>query len=162
MNTRIIRVKSRLSSLAVGRGGVPQREAVRAAEKLIDCHAEELLATVDVTIAELERRFGVSSPDGAVGDYEGLYLLASRIIDIAVCLRGSYVDKAAYALCDLADLSSELKVWDRQAVEIHIMVLRLLRQVDPTMSETRRRGMVDGLFKVAAKRIGQMPATKIH
>jgi len=134
------------------------RDAIQAAEKLIESHFEDLLATVDATIAELEQRFGASSPDGSAGDYDGLYLLASRIIDVAVCLRGGFVDKAAYALCELADQSSVLKVWDRQAVEIHIMVIRLLRQSGPEMPEARRRGLVEGLFKVTAKRIGEQPA----
>jgi hypothetical protein len=147
-----------LTSLALGRGGLTARDAVARAEKAIDANSAASLASIDAALRELETRFGAASADGSVGDYEGLYLLAGNIIDVSGCLRGSFVDKAAYALCDLADVSAELRVWDRQAVSIHIQVLQLLRTGGAALTEVRRKRLVEGLYKVAAKRIGTIEA----
>jgi hypothetical protein len=133
-------------------------EAIDHAEKAIGAENQALIASIDASLAELELRFGAASADGSVGDYDGLYSLGSNIIDISTCLRESLIDKAAYALCDLADLSAELAVWDRQAVEIHIAVLRLLRHGGAAMSKARRQRLVDGLYKVTAKCIGAVDA----
>jgi hypothetical protein len=149
----MIRVKSRLSTLALGHGGLTAREAVGRAEKAIDADSEALLAAVDGLLGQLEARFGAGNADGSRGDYEGLYQLASQIIGLAICLQGSQIEEAAHSLCSLADNSETLKVWDRQAVEIHIMALRLLRSEGKAMPAIRRKRLIDGLHQVAAKRL---------
>lgn len=159
-DVRIIRIKSRLKSLALGHGGLTAREAISRAETALeeirDAHVESLDALID----EIDRRFGEQSGDAGVKDYEGLYDLGSKIIDISGCLPGSLIDKAAYAVCDLADLSSELGVWDKQAVGVHVMVLRLLRSGGKSMSPERRERVVQGLYKVTEKRIGSAEAVQ--
>jgi hypothetical protein len=151
---RIMRVKSRLGGLALGHGGLTAGEAIGRADKAIDADREALQVTVDAVLGELAARFGAASPDGSRGDYEGLYQLASQIIDVAICLQGSQIEEAAHALCCLADRSQTLRVWDRQAIEVHIMVLRLLRSGGKAMPAVRRRRLIDGLRKVTAKRLG--------
>lgn len=153
---RIFRVKNRLRTLALGGGGITAHDAIAGAEQAIEAKAPELLQEMDLLLDELEARFGAASPDGSSGDYEGLYMLASRIIDLSICLRGSLIDRAAQALCSLADVAGELGAWDRQAVEVHIMVLRLLRHGGASVPMKRREKAVEGLYKVTAKRIGEV------
>ncbi len=158
-DARIIRIKSRLSS-AIGRGGITAKEAIARADAAVEGIRQTLVDAIDAILAEMEVRFGESSPDGSEGDYEALYALASNIIDASACLNGSLIDKAAYALCDMVDLSAERGVWDRQTVEVHIMVLRLLRNGGPDMLPARRRRVVEGLRLVTAKRIGDVEAAR--
>ena len=106
------------------------------------------------------RVVGEASDGGSAGDYGGLYRLAYRVIEFANCLEGSLIDKAAYCLCDLADLSAGLGAWDRQAVEVHINALKLLRFAGPEMSLAARQQVVDGLHQVTIKRVGDVDAAR--
>ena len=160
-NVRIVKVKSRLSTIALGKGGMMAQDAIAHAEKAIDAKRDDLLAELDRILSELEARFGAGAPDSSAGDCEGLYALASQIIDLSTCLRGSYLDKAANALCNLADLSGELETWDRQAVELHVMSMRLLRNSGDEMPAAKRERVVIGLHNVTAKRIGSVVAGAI-
>jgi hypothetical protein len=160
-NVRIIKVKSRLATIALGKGGIMAQDAVAHAERAIDAKRGDLLAALDALLTELEARFGAGSPEHSIGDCDSLYALASQVIDLSACLRGSYLDKAANALCNLADLSAELETWDRQAVELHVMSMRLLRNSGDEMPAAKRERVVIGLHNVTAKRIGTVVAGAI-
>jgi hypothetical protein len=151
---RTSRVKSRLSSEAFKSGGATVRDAVLHAEAAIELGREACVASIDAILAELETGFGAGATTPAPRDPKRLYNLASAIIDISLCLRGTGIDKAAYALCDLCDLFGDLAVWDQQCVDIHIQVLKLLRHADTSMSPAQRTWAIAGLVKVTARRLG--------
>ena len=50
-------------------------------------------------------------------------------------MRGSGLDDAARAFCDLADICSEVGRWDWPAVDVHIAALHMLRATGDAMDK---------------------------
>jgi len=151
---RKFKVKSRLSTLALGSGGITAREALKRADAAIESVRGDCLVMIDERIAEIERRFASTVPGRASDRFEDLYDLSSGIIDVALGLPESGIDHAARALCDLVDLSLERGVRDWEAVDVHIVTLRLLRGSGQAFSQAQRDAVLGGLKKVMLKRVG--------
>jgi len=151
---KIFKVKTRMSQVALGRGGITAGEAIDRAEAAVELTYGAAIAQIDRLLARLEAGYGLEGKTREDADYERVYSMASQIIDISICLRDSLLDQAARSLCDLIDLSTELKVWDPQSVGVHIQVMRLLRQAGEEMKKVEREKLVDGLHKVTRKRVG--------
>ena len=156
-DVRIIRVKSKLARFAFGKGGVAFQDAVKRADEAVAANFGAFLVTVDEILAELQAGFGQAGPDRTATDYEAVYGLASRLIDVSICLPETLLANAAHALCELADRGAETGRWDQQAVEIHIKVLQLLRHAGSSMSAAQRTRVVEGLGKVTERRLGENP-----
>jgi hypothetical protein len=151
---KVFKVKTRLSQFALGRGGVTAGEAIERAEAAVALTYDAAIAQVDRLLARLEAGYGLDGETRHAADHERVYGMASQIIDISICLRDSQLDQAARALCDLVDLSAELKVWDPESVGVHIQVMRLLRQAGEEMKKAEREKLVQDLYKVTRKRVG--------
>jgi hypothetical protein len=102
----------------------------------------------------METRFGPTNAARDAEPADDLYEMSSSIIDVAVCVRDTGIDQGAKALCDLVDLSTELGVWDWEAVDVHISTLRMLRSGGEALGARERGALIDGLLKVTRKRIG--------
>ena len=146
--TRLIWVKSKLRG-ALGKG-ITASEAVRNAEAAVAETYEANLVRLDDAIASLEQ-IVASVGKGAEPDHQAVYSLATGIIDVSICVRDSYVDHAARALCDLMDQSAHQGVWDQEAVSVHVNALRLLRSAGPAMGPDHRAQVVQGLREVTRK-----------
>jgi hypothetical protein len=151
---KLRKVESRLSCLAFEPGGVTAAEAIKRAESAVAANSGACLVSLDANLAELDERYGGPSAPLA-GDHQQLYKLGLTIVDMSIGFPGGGLDHAARSLCDLADLFGELGGWDRQAVEVHINVLKLLRSAGDKMTPDQRRGMGDGLRKVVAKLVSR-------
>lgn len=151
---KMIRAPNRLRAAMAASGGFSVREAVRRSEAAVDTMREPCLAAIDAALAEIDQRFGAAAAGRDGEDYETLYVLATRIIDSSIVVRNSGLDDASRALCDLADLSSEIGRWDWPAVEVHVEALKMLRVAGEAMTKEQRRAIVEGLVKVTRKRVG--------
>jgi hypothetical protein len=155
---KMVRIPNRLAVLMAAKGGLSAREAIRRSEAAVETLREPCLATIDSAIAEIDARFGPAAPDRDGADFEDLYSLCTRIIDVSIAVRGTGLDDAARAFCDLADISSELGRWDWPAVDVHIEALRLLRAAGASMEKPQRDAVIGGLMKVTKKRLGDSAA----
>ncbi|MDO9338295.1 MAG: chemotaxis protein CheE [Caulobacteraceae bacterium] len=146
--------KSRLAKEIFQPGGMAVRVAIARAEASLESLHDRCQEVIDATLAELEATYCVGSSAPAARDFGNLYRVASRIIDAAICMPGSEIDKAANALCDLADRSEESGVWDQECVDVHIQVLKLLRTGGDTLTNVQRQRMVAGLKQATSRRLG--------
>lgn len=149
-----IKVRSRLSMLAFAGGGITVRDAVRKGDEAINSLRGACLDAIDGALNLMDSRFGPANPKRDEEPIDDLYGLSSGIIDVAGAVRDTGIDQAAKALCDLVDLSSELEVWDWEAVDVHLSTLRLLRTRGDKMKEAERAAVIEGLIKVTRKRVG--------
>lgn len=152
---KFFKVKSRLGEMVLNRGGVSAGESIKRAETEVEKTYPKSLRTLDELLVQLDalQAADPADPDTAA-DHERVYACASRIIDASICMQDSMLDAAARALCDLVDLSAELSVWDAEAVGVHIQALRLLRHAGADMDATARRKLVESLYQVTRKRVG--------
>jgi hypothetical protein len=153
---RKLKVRSRLASLAFKGGGITVNAALKQADLALEPLRAPGLIVLDAAIAEIERRYGREASGRAGEPFEDLYLLCSRVIDLALFVPDSGLDEAARAFCGLADLSQELKTWAWDAVEIHIEALKLLRMSGAAMSQAERDAILEGLAQVTQKRLGDL------
>ncbi|HWA61370.1 MAG TPA: chemotaxis protein CheE [Caulobacteraceae bacterium] len=155
---KMMRAPNRLAQIMAMPGGFSAREAVRRSEAAVETMRAPCLETIDAVLAEIEARYGPSAPDRDGADFEDLYVLCTRIIDASIAVRGTGLDDAARAFCDLVDLSSVIGRWDWPAVEVHIEALRLLRRSGEGMEKAQRQAVIGGLIKVTRKRVGDPAA----
>jgi hypothetical protein len=148
------RVQTRLSRLAINRGGITAHQAIKQADVALEALHETCVETIDVCLAEIERRFGPDAADRAKEPLRDLYDLSSQIIDVAIGLPNCGIDQAAHALCDLVDLSIASRRTGWVAIDVHIRALQLLRTHGASFSEKRRNAIIDGLREVVLKRFG--------
>jgi hypothetical protein len=154
----MIRAPNRLKAAMAAAGGLSVREAVRRSEAAVDTLREPCLETIDAVLAEMELRFGPKAANREQEEFETLYGLASRIIDVSIVVRHSGLDDASRALCDLADLSGEIGRWDWPSVDVHLEALKMLRAAGESMTKEQRNAVISGLVKVTRKRVGDPKA----
>jgi|GEM_PF-699767 hypothetical protein len=151
-------IKSRLSKEMAQPGGIAVGVAVQRAEKALGAMQNQCVEMVDGLLGELETGYASGSATTVTKDFPNLYRLSSRIIDIAFCLPGSQIEKAAYALCDLADRGEELGIWDQACIDVHISTLKLLRHGGEALTTAQRLHMVAGLRQATTRRLGKPAA----
>jgi len=154
---KIFKVKSRLGEMVLNRGGASAADSIRRAEAEVEKTYPTALRTIDDLLAQLDAAHAADlagDPPGTREDHERVYACASRVIDASICLQDSMLDAAARALCDLVDLSTELGVWDSEAVGVHVQAMRLLRHAGKAMDAESRRRLVESLYQVTRKRVG--------
>lgn len=147
-----IRVKSRLSRLLGAGKGITANEAIARADAVLRPLRASTLEATDQIIAEIERRFGRRAAERASENLLDLYMLCTRIIDLAVVTPEIGLHEAARALCDLIDLSLERERTDWVAVDLHLEVLHLLR-AGADQSQAQRDLLLAGLQQVTMKRL---------
>ena len=108
-------------------GGQTEEEAIAAAsanlETLRDRTEHELTVTLQ-QIRELGRALG-EPPDPAT--VQKLYWASNTIIGISGIYGMSGLSSVAYSLCDIIDRMRTARVWNAEAVQIHIDSLILMR-----------------------------------
>jgi hypothetical protein len=151
MTVRKFRPPNRLASMIKDRGGILAKDAVAAAEANIEGLRESSLAALDAALETIEARFGPAAPGRADEDFETLYTLTLKVVDVAGFAADAGVDEAAVSLCALVDGCAEAGAWRWDAVDVHLSALRLLRNVGASLPTEHRRGMLDGLHKVVQR-----------
>ncbi|PXA91291.1 chemotaxis protein CheE [Caulobacter sp. D4A] len=151
MTVRKFRPPNRLAAMIKDRGGILAKDAVAAAEANVETLRDSSLAALDEALEAIEARFGPTAAGRAGEDFETLYTLTLKIIDVAGFAADAGVDEAAVSLCALVDNCAEAGAWRWDAVDVHLSALRLLRNVGASLPAEHRRGMLDGLHKVAQR-----------
>ncbi|MBI1686906.1 chemotaxis protein CheE [Caulobacter hibisci] len=151
MTVRKFRPPNRLAAMIKDRGGILAKDAIAAAEANVETLRDSSLAALDEALEGIEARFGATAPGRAGEDFETLYTMTLKIIDVAGFAADAGVDEAAVSLCALVDGCADAGVWRWDAVDVHLSALRLLRNVGASLPADQRRGMLDGLHKVAQR-----------
>lgn len=151
MTVRKFRPPNRLASMIKDRGGLMAKDALAAAEANVEALRESSLAALDAALEAIEARFGPAAPDRASEEFETLYTMTLKVVDVSGFAADAGVDEAAVSLCALVDACAEAGAWRWDAVDVHLSALRLLRNVGASLPAAHRRGMLDGLHKVVQR-----------
>ena len=155
---KFTRVRNKIST-AIGQGrGITASEATKRASVALETLRIPCIETIENALVEIERRFGSGAPGRANEPLLDLYILASRIIDLAGFMPDTGIDQAANALCELIDRSMVAKRTPWEAVDVNIRSLQLLRMHGANFSADRRAAIIQGLRDVIANRFATAPA----
>ncbi|WP_269715608.1 chemotaxis protein CheE [Caulobacter sp. NIBR2454] len=145
---RSFHVPNRLGAVMRRAGGIRANEAIARAEAGVEQFREESLKTIGEIMAQLDERFGPTAErDGA--DFEELYTLVLRMIDVSGFVTHTGLDRSAVSLCTLVDTMAERGRWRWPAVDVHLDAMRLLWTQGETLAEGEREAVIDGLYKVS-------------
>jgi hypothetical protein len=155
---KTIKFETRLSKEASQPGGLTVEDALKRADASLETLRGPCEAAIDAALVQIESRFGVAVAARETERFEDLHRLAANIIDASIFARESGLDKAARTLCQLTGLCQARKAWDWIAVDLHINALRLLRAAGPSLGQSEREAVVEGLRQVTRKRVGDPDA----
>ncbi|MDG2521019.1 chemotaxis protein CheE [Caulobacter segnis] len=145
---RTFHVPNRLGAVMRRPGGIRASEAIERAETGVEQFREECLKTIGEVMVELDARFGPNAErEGA--DFEALYTLVLKLIDVSGFVSHTGLDRAAISMCTLVDTMSERGRWRWPAVDVHLDAMRLLWTQGETLSEGEREAVIEGLYKVS-------------
>ena len=112
-------------------GGLTEEEAVTAATANLETLRERTQHELESTIQQI-RTIGqaLQSPPAPEAVRE-LYSLSNSVVGIAGIYGMSGMSAVAYSLCELVDRLRTAKIWNAQAVAIHIDSLMLMQGAGP-------------------------------
>lgn len=152
-----LRIRSRLSRLALKGTGITVRDCLAHAAAAVETMREPCLAEIDLCLAALKRDFGAGAKDRDQRDLDEAYRLSGRIIDSAFAVPAWGLDTAGRAVCDLVDGFEETGAADWPAFEVHVQAIALLRALGDSLSQSDRAAVLDGLRAVKRKHAGEAP-----
>lgn len=147
---RKFRPANRLTAMIKDRGGVMAKDALANADAALEPLRAPSLAALDAALGEIEARFGPAAANRGGEDFEDLYALTLKILDVAN-FAGPGLDHAAASLCTLVDAMGEAGAWRWEAVDVHLNALRLLRNMGAKLPDEHRRSLLQGLQKVSKR-----------
>ena len=155
---QVTQVRNRISS-AIGQDrGITAGEAIKRGDEAMAALRVPCVQTIEDALSEIERRFGASALERSREPLPDLYLLASRIIDLAGFMPDTGIDQAANVLCEIVDMSILAKRTPWEAVDVTIGALQLLRTQGNRFSADQRAAIIMGLRDVIANRFAAAPA----
>jgi hypothetical protein len=148
----VLRPVVRLAKLLRDPGGVALADALVAAQSNLEAASSGYLLAVGEGVADIGRmadRHTSNMFDDEV--FTGLYGRASDLIGAAsVCGRAS-IDEALTSLCEMLDCFQSRRIWDAEAVGVHVNALRLLLHGGVTEGSEGAAAVLDGLRRVSKR-----------
>ena len=148
---RKFHVPNRLGEVMKKKGGIYAHEAITRAEAGVESMREECLQTITDTLAEIEARFGPAA-DREHAEFEELYVLGLRVIDVSGFVVETRLDRAMASLCTLADSCGEKGRWRWPAVDVHLDAIKLLYANGEALGAEACEAVLEGLYKVSKHR----------
>jgi hypothetical protein len=149
MSVRFVRPENVLGKAMRSTGGIKVGEALSAAAENLKELEAPAIAELQTTLVQTEAQFAAFGPTYDGHKIDGLYLLANQAIGLAALCGLPAVDDAVVSLCDLLDKLKARKLWDREAVGVHIFSLRALLNANP--GDAQVQAILAGLRQVSAK-----------
>ena len=144
---RMFLVPNKLREKLLKSGGARAIELLARADANLEFLRPRCLNQISDLIAEIANRYGAAKRKGDE-DFDGLYSLSAKIIDISTPVADLEIDRAAFSLCELVDRCDGVGQWDWPSVDVHIDALMLLRLDAGTMPAEARQQIFNGLQKL--------------
>ncbi len=144
---RVFRVPNKLRDKLLKSGGARAVELLARADANLEFLRPRCLNQISDLIGEIVARYGAGKRKGDE-DFDGLYALSARIIDISTPVADLEIDRAAFSLCELVDRCDGVGQWDWPSVDVHIDALTLLRMDAGAMPAAARQQIFNGLQKL--------------
>lgn len=151
---KVIPYVNRLAKAIAVSGGKRVGDAIADANANLLTIQEPCLEALDVILGRIRELAAAPVPDPAA--LEEIYLRANEAVGLAGLFGLPDLGKAAYSLCELIDSRPAGQGVGRQALDVHVESLRILRLGD-AVPAVERENMVAGLIAVVdhAKRAGR-------
>lgn len=142
----MFRVQNNLAGITQN-GGMLISEALANGNNAMKEMRKPCLKTIDRLLGEMSQKYGPAARRGDE-DFQALYELSSRIIDVSGPVADLQLDRAAFSLCELVDRCAGQSIWDWPSVDVHFDALQLLRHVGADLKAAERKTIFDGLDRV--------------
>ena len=155
---QITQVQNKIST-TIGQGrGISASEAIKRGHDAMEAMRVPCMETIEDALIEIERRFGALAADRSREPLPDLYVLSSRIIDLAGFMPETRIDQAANVFCELVDQSIVANRTPWEAVDVCINALQLLKRQGANFSADQRAAIIMGLREVIANRFAPAPS----
>lgn len=148
-DVRLTKIRTSLARKMAQPGGRTVAEAERRANERLALHRDDVMATIQQRIAELEKVVAEASPQRQ-GD---VYLLAAGLLDTGGFFDTGPLFDAGFSLCEVAELMSASGQWHWPSVEVHVRALRLIL-TNGCKADATSDALLVGLRSVVAKARG--------
>lgn len=145
----MFRVPNNLAGITQN-GGILLSEALANANQVMKDMRKPCLRTIDRLLLEIGQRFGPQARRGDE-DFQVLYELSARIIDVSAPVADLQIDRAAFSLCELVDRCAAQSSWDWPSIDVHLDALQLLRHAGAQLGGAERKKIFDGLDRVTER-----------
>jgi len=151
VEVRTFRPENKLSGI-LQNGGMLVTEALSNGAKAMKELRKPALKTIDRLLEAMNKDYGRKARKGDE-DFQRLYEMSARIIDVCGPVADLQIHKAAFSLCELVDRCAGQGAWDWPSVDVHLNTLLLLRQAGPELKLPERKVILEGLDRL----IGRLP-----
>lgn len=127
-------------------GGMHAGEAIRRADETLLTLQETCLTGIDDALNRMEELIAAGKTSQM--DLEGMYSVASSVIDLCGGVAQGGLETAARSLCDYVDRIGEGERLDQRGVAVHVASMRLLHRTAATPAE--RQVVLDGLEQLSS------------
>jgi hypothetical protein len=145
-DVRKLQIKSKISQVVLDGTGIRAGDAIAEAEDNVAFLTDSHLIYIDEYLEQITSGFGREGRKDTCS-LEPLYLLCTRILDVAGALPESGLTEATRSLCDLIDLTSNRNP-DWPSVDVHLDAMRLLRTHGTSFNAAQRASVLVGLSDV--------------
>ncbi len=142
----ITRIKTSLAQQMAQPGGRTLSDVQRRADERLGRHKAEVMAEIEAAVAGLES-LCAARPQASGAE---VYLLASRVVDLAGFFDTGPLFDAGYSLADTVDRMTTAAAWDWPPVQVHVQALRLILNAGCERNAATGQ-LLNGLKAVAAK-----------
>ncbi|MBL8538468.1 MAG: hypothetical protein JNM59_13765 [Hyphomonadaceae bacterium] len=126
-------------------GGVTMAEAVERAELHLAYVGPKAVQSLVDSVVEIERLVAGAADDPTPEQRREIYTATNMVAGLGGMVGRDALGKVAYSLCHLLDETEPS--WDREAVNLHLSAMRILRQPD-AISAKATTELLDGLVGV--------------
>jgi hypothetical protein len=149
VQVRMFRPENKLS-MVLQNGGMLASEALSNGNKVMKELRKPALKSIDRLIEVMGKQYGAQSRHGDE-DFQGLYDLSARIIDICGPVADLQIHRAAFSLCELVDRCAGQAAWDWPSVDVHMNSLQLLSQAGAGLQPAQRKVILEGLDRLTGR-----------
>jgi hypothetical protein len=140
-------VPNKLREKLLKSGGARAVELLAKADANLTAMRPRCLNQITDLIAQIVAVYGQTNRKGDE-DFDGLYKLSAKIIDVSAPVAELEIDRAAFSLCELVDRCEGLEQWDWPSIDVHIDALQLLRLDAGSLPPEAREKIFKGLHRV--------------
>jgi chemotaxis protein histidine kinase CheA len=147
----------RFANLVNRPGGQTAEEAIGAASANLETIRDRVVAAIDTTVQQMQALGVLLHAGSDPAAVEEMYKLANTVVGLAGTAGLGSLGDVSYSLCELIDRLRMARIWNIQAIQLHLDALRRLQNTAPG-EQAAAQAVTDALRRVVA-RIPMPPAT---
>jgi len=140
----------RFANLVNRPGGQTAEEAIEAASTNLETIRDRVVAAIDTTLQRMQALGVLLQAGSDPAAVEEMYKLANTVVGLAGTAGLGSLGDVSYSLCELIDRLRTAKIWNIQAIQLHLDALRRLQSTAPG-EQAAAQAVTDALRRVVAR-----------